>query len=321
MSSNKSVLAKFIDKDERVTVFKPFILFMGSHEKAAFLNQLYYWTNGRTRIKGGWIAKSYLDWYEEIVVEKRPIMAATKLLKELGVLETKIKKFNNQNTLHYKFDMQKFDLLITEFIQNGCQKRKQKPRGVASHKSAKLNKGGTNLTNTKGSTNKASLGSTNLYLGGTNKALPLNNEYSITTKTEVKAKSTENQNNKFKDLPEPIRKLEEVKEKWSNWFLKESGKRTKEYLESKSYFKDGMHGNFKEEIDNFLGHNSDDQKITNSMPFDNSAKLIQWLKRAKQFNLERKQREQKLKSNSKYNNQNQAQTINIKRTDPTRKII
>ncbi|MFK7812176.1 MAG: hypothetical protein AB8B59_06755 [Maribacter sp.] len=160
----KSILIEFLNPNQNIHIFKPLVAFMGSHDKAVFLHRLIYWSSGKR--KNGWVAKSYLEWYEEILVDKRPIMAASDYLKSIGVLETEVKKFNRFPTVHYKLNLDVMDKILVEFIQNGSPKKKQKPRGAAVKKidtSTNLDKGEVQIS-TKGKVG------TNLNFASTNKA-------------------------------------------------------------------------------------------------------------------------------------------------------
>lgn len=53
-------------------------------------------------MKGAWLLKSYSDWTNEIFLSKYEVRKATDYFKELGILETKVKRANGSPTVHYQ---------------------------------------------------------------------------------------------------------------------------------------------------------------------------------------------------------------------------
>lgn len=88
----------------------------GDYPTAALLTQLLYWNN-KTRIKGGWIAKSAKDWYQELYLSQRQISRVTKQLVKLKLIETKNKKFNGSPTIHYRLWETEFKEAFMEYLE------------------------------------------------------------------------------------------------------------------------------------------------------------------------------------------------------------
>lgn len=99
-----ATLLELVGDDNTITVHKAIVAFTGNYESAMLLEQLMYWSSGRTRIPGGWISKSVAQWGDEIYLSRRKIEKARKHLIEMGVLETKLKRFNNAVTMHYRLN-------------------------------------------------------------------------------------------------------------------------------------------------------------------------------------------------------------------------
>ena len=120
MSDLFTLLSELAGTKNKVTTEKLFIQFMGdSHSHGAVLSQLIFWTPKSKN--GGWIAKTYADWYEEIVVTERQVRAARKKLESMGLLKVRIKKFNGNPTVHYRIDTKK----CAESILTFCKERNQ----------------------------------------------------------------------------------------------------------------------------------------------------------------------------------------------------
>jgi hypothetical protein len=90
----------------------------GDYHLAAILTQLLYW-HYRTRIKGGWIAKSSKDWNNELSLSQKQINRIVKRLKDCGLVIAKVKKFNGSPTTHYRLDVAALEKVFTEYLQSG----------------------------------------------------------------------------------------------------------------------------------------------------------------------------------------------------------
>jgi len=78
-----------------------FVDYMGDHDGAIFLNQLWFWSSKGKR-GDGFIYKSRLEWQSETRLSDYAIRKATETLKEKGTLETKLHRANGAPTLHYR---------------------------------------------------------------------------------------------------------------------------------------------------------------------------------------------------------------------------
>lgn len=121
----KELLSRLIGQQNTLTVNVLFIDFTGSHQKALFLSQLFYWCS-----KKEWIAKTREEWFNEIRISEISIRRFTKEFEEKGFLKTKVKKFNGNPTKHYSLD---FDVLIEQLTQfaklqeSMCSESTQRP--------------------------------------------------------------------------------------------------------------------------------------------------------------------------------------------------
>lgn len=93
--------------DENVVVIrKPLVNFTGCLEAGIMLNQLLYWTP-RSKMDG-WIAKTDKEWMDELCLSQYGVRKAREVMEGMGILETKVKKFNNTPTVHYRLDLDAF---------------------------------------------------------------------------------------------------------------------------------------------------------------------------------------------------------------------
>lgn len=75
-------------------------------QAALVLSQLVYWSDKAT-IEGGWIAKSYDEWFEEVRMSKYIVSRAIEKLVAAGI-EHKVAKFAGNPTNHYRINVEKF---------------------------------------------------------------------------------------------------------------------------------------------------------------------------------------------------------------------
>ena len=117
MNTLKKILSKLVGNANILSNNVLLIDFTGSHEKGQFLSQLFYWSS-RTKMEDGFFAKSYTDWFEEVRIKEHSIRRFAKEFKEAGWLETKVKKFKNVPTLHYKLDQDKLISALVTFCDH-----------------------------------------------------------------------------------------------------------------------------------------------------------------------------------------------------------
>lgn len=82
-----------------ITVKRAFVTFTGSLEAGMLLDQLLYWTPRSSM--SGWIAKTDADFLEELCLTRYGIRAARKVLEEMGIIKTSVRKFHDTPTVHY----------------------------------------------------------------------------------------------------------------------------------------------------------------------------------------------------------------------------
>jgi hypothetical protein len=90
----------------------------GDYPTVALFTQLLYWQD-KTRISGGWIAKSAKDWSEELYLSQRQVSRITKKLGSLKLIETKLKKFDGSPTTHYRLRETEFKRAFVKYLKTG----------------------------------------------------------------------------------------------------------------------------------------------------------------------------------------------------------
>ncbi|PSR54185.1 hypothetical protein AHMF7605_11955 [Adhaeribacter arboris] len=91
--------------------------FSGSICGGIFLSKLLYWSD-KGKLEGGWIAKTYLEWYQETRLTEKQIRLLIKNLTGKGV-ETAVKKFNGSPTLHYRIIPTVFAAEFQKLLETG----------------------------------------------------------------------------------------------------------------------------------------------------------------------------------------------------------
>jgi hypothetical protein len=104
----RSTLLALAGNENAIVVHKAFVEFTGGLEAGMMLGQLLYWTP-RAKRNDGFIAKSYEEWSDELCLTQYGVRKAKKVLEEMGVLETKLKKWDGAPTIHYRLDMDELD--------------------------------------------------------------------------------------------------------------------------------------------------------------------------------------------------------------------
>ena len=98
----RKTLVSLAGQQNVVVVYRAFYEFAGTLESALLFGQLLYWT---PRSKNGWVAKTDAELVNELCLTQHGVRAARKRLQEMGVLETKVKRFKGSPTVHYKLDL------------------------------------------------------------------------------------------------------------------------------------------------------------------------------------------------------------------------
>jgi len=110
----REVLNRMSGQYNTFTVPKIYVEFTGDLTTAILLNQIVFLSD-KSKRQDGYFYKTYNEWKEEICLSKRQVSYATKKLKEMGFLDTKIMKANGAPTVHYKLDYDKLLLSLMTF--------------------------------------------------------------------------------------------------------------------------------------------------------------------------------------------------------------
>ena len=98
---------------------------------ALLLNQLVFWSD-KSKRTDGFFYKTYGEWHEEIHLSEYQVRRSIKKLKELNIVETKLKKANGSPTLHYRVLMNNLSDLILKNVQNGILRNLRNETEVSS---------------------------------------------------------------------------------------------------------------------------------------------------------------------------------------------
>lgn len=113
-----SIITQFSGQNNIIPIPVIYLKITEDYPTAALLNQLIYWSD-RTNRKDGYFYKSYKEWEEEIHLSKYQVMRSIKKLKNMGIVETALKKANGAPTVHYKVDGKVTSQWIVKFLNNG----------------------------------------------------------------------------------------------------------------------------------------------------------------------------------------------------------
>lgn len=87
-----------------IVIPRLFILKLGDYPSAALLAQCIYWSSKIEQ--EGWFYKTYKEWEDEICLSKDQAIKASKKLKKLELIQTKVKKAPTGNpTVFYRVDL------------------------------------------------------------------------------------------------------------------------------------------------------------------------------------------------------------------------
>lgn len=117
----KLLIATYSGNERHITVPKIYLELTNDYPTAALLNQMIFWSD-KTKRRDGFFYKTYREWEEETFLSEYQVRRASKMLKELGFLETKLKKANGSPTLHYKLDMDVLSESIVKKLKNRNQR-------------------------------------------------------------------------------------------------------------------------------------------------------------------------------------------------------
>lgn len=116
----KFFLSSMSGQERIITIPKLYVEFMGNYPGAVLLNQIIFYSD-KSKRTDGFFYKSYPDWHDELHLTEKQVRLAVTKMKELGFLETKLKKANGTPTLHYKLDLEALSDAILTFGKNRNQ--------------------------------------------------------------------------------------------------------------------------------------------------------------------------------------------------------
>ena len=87
----------------RISYPRIFVDYMGDHDGAIFLNQLWFWSS-RGKRSDGFIYKNRAEWQAETGLTDYAIRKATDFLKAEKILETELHRVNGAPTLHFRLN-------------------------------------------------------------------------------------------------------------------------------------------------------------------------------------------------------------------------
>ena len=118
MESIRTVLRELIGTNNTLVTNVLFIDFTGSHAQALLLSQMWYWQERTPNPDTSYFAKSHVEWHSEIRIEQKSLQRAVTKFKEIGILETEVRKFAGTPTLHYRLNVNKVIDQLTAFCAN-----------------------------------------------------------------------------------------------------------------------------------------------------------------------------------------------------------
>lgn len=116
-SQVKSLIAAYSGQERHLTVPIIYIELTGDINTAVLLNQIIFWSD-KTKRKDGFFYKTYSEWESEITLSQYQVSRSIKVLKDLGVVETKLKRANGSPTIHYRVDMEELSKSIINKLDN-----------------------------------------------------------------------------------------------------------------------------------------------------------------------------------------------------------
>lgn len=109
-------------KTKLIMAPREFTEITGNIESSIILSQLLYWQD-KTNDPEGWIYKTYKDWYEETGLKESQVKKARITLKNLGVVETKIKKSHGITKLHYHLNYEVLMEVICSYYKDSNKQK------------------------------------------------------------------------------------------------------------------------------------------------------------------------------------------------------
>lgn len=122
--TNKPDFTAFLQTQGNARRFSAPLAYMkfmdGSHVGAIFLEHMLFWYS-KGGGKDGWFYKSAKEWYAETGLSTDSVKRYTKMLVQLGVLETKLYPANGAPTTHFRLDAEKLYTILVEALSNQAE--------------------------------------------------------------------------------------------------------------------------------------------------------------------------------------------------------
>lgn len=132
---NKEIIALFSGQAATFTTPRLYVELTGSQSLGLVLNQIVFYSNKSKTCKDGWFYKPYKEWYDEILIPERTLRRKFSRLESQGLIDTKVKKVHDLNTLHIRPNMDRIIELISLMLHVDCPNRPLCPDG--SHQEQK----------------------------------------------------------------------------------------------------------------------------------------------------------------------------------------
>lgn len=128
----KNIIHSFSGNERHITIPKIYLELTGDFNTAALLNQLVFWSD-KTKRKDGFFYKSYKEWEEEICLSQYQVSRSIKQLKEMKVVDTKLKKADGAPTIHYYVNMEVLSQSIINKLDNRLSRNLINDNEVSSY--------------------------------------------------------------------------------------------------------------------------------------------------------------------------------------------
>ena len=115
--SISSIISSFSGQERHFSIPRVYVELVSDFNTAILLNQIVFWSD-KSKRKDGYFYKSYVEWEEETTLTEYQIRRSSKVLKDMGIVETVLKKANGSPTLHYKVNMDKLSESILKKLKN-----------------------------------------------------------------------------------------------------------------------------------------------------------------------------------------------------------
>ena len=115
--SISSLISSFSGQERHFAIPRVYVELVSDFNTAILLNQIVFWSD-KSKRKDGYFYKSYVEWEEETTLTEYQVRRSSKVLKDMGLVETVLKKANGSPTLHYKVNMDKLSESILKKLKN-----------------------------------------------------------------------------------------------------------------------------------------------------------------------------------------------------------